>query len=96
MPGRVTRTDQAEQDLLEIWAYVAADNPRAADRLLDRIDAAARVLADFPRLGPARDDIAPGFRYHVVGNYLIFYREAEGGIEIVRVVHGARRLSDLL
>jgi plasmid stabilization system protein ParE len=45
MAGRVTRTARAEQDLIEIWTYIAADNPRAADRLLDRIDEARKVLS---------------------------------------------------
>ncbi|MFM6138177.1 MAG: type II toxin-antitoxin system RelE/ParE family toxin [Cuspidothrix sp.] len=34
-------------------------------------------------------------RYFPVGNYLILYREIKDGIEIVRVVHGARHLPDV-
>jgi plasmid stabilization system protein ParE len=34
---RVTVTRRANADLLEIWRYVAEDDARAADRLLDRI-----------------------------------------------------------
>jgi toxin ParE1/3/4 len=91
-----TRTDRAEQDLVEIWIYVAQDNARAADRLLDAIDDACGRLAKYPQLGPARTDLAPELRYSVIGSYLILYREAADSIEIVRVVHGARRLADLL
>ena len=48
------------------------------------------------RLGPARPDIAANLRYSIVGRYLILYREIRGGVEVVRVVHGARHLPDLI
>lgn len=32
-------TRSAENDLLEAWLYVAEENPVAADRLIDRIEA---------------------------------------------------------
>lgn len=89
------RTKQAEEDLMDLWVYIAQDNPTAADRLLDEIDIECHLLADNPRLGPARPDIAEDLRYFPMGNYLILYREIVKGIEIVRVVHGARRLADL-
>jgi toxin ParE1/3/4 len=69
---------------------------RAADRLLDTIDDACGRLAKYPQSGPARTDLAPELRSSAIGSYLILYREAADGIEIVRVVHGARRLADLL
>ena len=37
MPG-LRRTAQAEEDLIELWLYIAQDNPGAADRLLDEIE----------------------------------------------------------
>ncbi len=94
--ARVVRTARAEEDLIEIWIYIAADNPGAADRLLDRIDLTCKRLADMPGLGPARPDIAPGLRYFTVGAYVILYREVPEGVEIVRVSHGARHLPDLV
>lgn len=90
------RTALAEDDLIDIWTYIAQDNPSAADALLDRIDLACQRLAEHPGMGPARPDLAPALRYFVVGRYLILYREMPGGVEIVRVVHGARHLPDLL
>jgi plasmid stabilization system protein ParE len=35
------------QDLIDIWGRVAADNPAAADALLDRIDEACSRLIDW-------------------------------------------------
>lgn len=46
-------------------------------------------------MGRLRPDIAPELRYFVVGNYLILYRTVENGIQIVRVIHGARDLPHL-
>ena len=85
-------TRLAREDLLSIWSYIAADNPAAADRVLDAIDRRCALLADDPALGPARPDIAPQLRYSPVGSYLIFYRQVAEGVEIVRVLHGARNL----
>ncbi len=92
----VRRTAQAEEDLIDIWSYIAQENPQAADRMLDEFENKISLLAEQPYLGPARPDIAPEMRYFPVGNYLILYREVSSGVEIVRVVHGARRLSNLL
>jgi plasmid stabilization system protein ParE len=30
-------TDQAESDLDDLWAYIAANNPKAADRIVDAV-----------------------------------------------------------
>ena len=89
---RITRTPRARQDLIDIWTWIAADNPEAADRLLDLIDEKLQLLAEHPRLGPERPDIAPDVRVFPIRRYLILYRERARHIEIVRVVHGMRRL----
>ena len=89
-------TPAAEQDLQEIWLHIAQDNLKAADKLLDRIEAQCELLAIHPQLGPAREDIAKGLRYHPLANYLILYRAIAQGVEIVRVAHGARNILDLL
>jgi toxin ParE1/3/4 len=88
-------TRAAREDLIAIWAHIAKDSPQAADRVLDRLEEAANRLADTPQIGPARDDIRPGLRYFVCGPYLLLYRIREGGIEIVRAVHGRRDLKGL-
>ncbi|MBD2498249.1 type II toxin-antitoxin system RelE/ParE family toxin [Nostoc sp. FACHB-280] len=93
--GRFIRTAKAEEDLIEIWIYIATDNPTAADKLLDQIDTKCQMLADNPELGQARPDIASGLRYFPVNRYLILYRKISEGIEVIRVVHGARHLPDM-
>lgn len=91
---RIVRSPRAREDLIELWTHIAADNPSAADRMLDRIEAKLRLLADTPRLGPARPDIAEGLRLFPIRRYVVLYRELPDGIEIVRVVRGMRRLDE--
>ncbi|MDQ7831237.1 MAG: type II toxin-antitoxin system RelE/ParE family toxin [Desulfovibrionaceae bacterium] len=86
----------AEEDLIGIWLYIADEDQQAATRVLQSIEDAFRLLAGNARLGPAREDIAPGLRYFVVGSYLVLYREIPDGVEVVRVLHGARDLAAAL
>jgi toxin ParE1/3/4 len=89
----VTRTSRAEEDLIEIWLYVAQDNPAAADQLLDRIDARLQQLSSMPLSGPSRDDLLPGVRHLVIGNFLAFYRVEETGVAVTRVMYGGRNIT---
>lgn len=89
-------TRAAREDLIDIWTHIAADDPAAADRVLNRLGEIASHLADNPQIGPARDDIRPGLRYLVSGSYLLLYRIEADDIEIVRAVHGRRELHGLL
>jgi toxin ParE1/3/4 len=93
---RLVRSPRAIRDLLEIWTYIAQDDPAAADRLVDGLDLRMRVLLEQPFLGRSRPELAPGLRTLPSGNYLILYRVGAGRIEIVRCVHGARRLGPLV
>jgi plasmid stabilization system protein ParE len=54
-------------------------------------------LRDFPGVGTLRNDIHPGFRMLVEGNYLLLYEYDEAGeaVELIAVVDGRRDLSDL-
>jgi len=89
----IIRTNRADEDLIEIWSYIAIDNISAADRVLDAIEARWDNLARHPYSGVARDDITPGIRHLVSGEYLTLYRLSGSAIEIVRVLHGRRKIS---
>jgi toxin ParE1/3/4 len=88
-------TEQADQDLIELSAYVSTDSPQAGFRLIDRVFQKCQLLAENPALGVRRDELSPGLRSHVVGNYLVFYEPTEYGIQVIRIVHGARDLESL-
>ncbi len=87
---QVTRRPLAEADILEIWDYIADDSLTAADRWVDHIDEQFRVLATQPSMGRARDELAPDVRSFPFGRYVIFYMPLDDGIDVVRVLHGAR------
>ena len=89
----IVRTDRADEDLIEIWSYIAVENIVAADRVLDAIEARWQHLARHPYSGVARDDIAPGIRHLVSREYLTLYRLTGGAVEIIRVLHGRRNIS---
>lgn len=82
-------TPRAEADLEEITDYFAERNPGAGIRLLDAITARCRQLANQPRQGRRRDDLAAGVR-RVVRGYVVFHRPSDSGVEILRVLHGGR------
>ena len=83
-------TEQAEADLDELWAYIAANNPSAADRMVDAVLEGSRKHVRFPGMGQNRDDVRPGLRCFVVSPYVVFYRPLEDTIEVLRILHGAR------
>ena len=87
---RVTRRPLAEADILEIWDYIADDSLAAADRWVDRLDEQFRMLAAQPMMGRAREELAPGVRSFPFGRYVVFYMPLNDGIDVVRVLHGAR------
>ena len=83
-------SDAARSDLDEIWFYIAQDNVDAADRFLRAIVSRFPKLAAMPQIGRAREELSPRLRSFPVGRYIIFYRPMENGVEIARVLHGAR------
>jgi toxin ParE1/3/4 len=96
MSPRYRLTEQAREDVLDIWQYIAADNPDAADRIIDQFTATYGSLARSPRIGMDLSRLRSGLRAYPVGKYVIFFRPTEGGIEIYRVMHGARDWQSLL
>lgn len=80
---------------MDLWDWIARDDAQAADRMVDRIGSVARLLADNPRMGRARPEIADDLRSFGVGRWVILYRAETDGVTVVRCVHGARDLDDL-
>jgi toxin ParE1/3/4 len=89
----------AGDDLLALWEYIAADNPEAADRLIDTLYTDFDRLAAFPRLGHPRPDLLPdhpALLFWPAGAYLIIYRPDRQPLEIVAITHGARNIPAFL
>ena len=88
MPYRLSGL--AEEDLEEIWSYVAEDaSPTTADRLMDAIFDRFELLVEQPRMGRGRPEFGEGVRSFVVESYVIYYRHDEN-VLIARVLHGRR------
>jgi toxin ParE1/3/4 len=88
MANRPRKRPQAEIDITAIWNYIAADNVKAADSLIDRIERTFDMLAEQPLAGRARSDLARNLRSFPVGSYVIFYFPVSDGVEVVRVMSG--------
>lgn len=87
---------EAEADIEAVMLYIAEDNPPAAIRWVDEIHGKCEKLGGMPGIGVTRPGVRKGLRTFPVGNYLIFYQLVDTGVEIVRVLHGARQWRDLL
>ena len=85
---------QAEEDLEKITDDIAADNPAAAEEVIEAILRSLQTLARSPGIGQCRDDLRPGL--HVfpakrpAQNYVICYTPIDDGIEVTTVLHGRR------
>lgn len=92
MNWSLRKTEKAIDDLADIHAYIAMDNPAAADAVVLGLLSAFDRTMEFPEIGRAADEILPGLRILTRGSYLLLYRldQQAQSIDLVRVVHGAR------
>jgi toxin ParE1/3/4 len=93
--ARVAKTPAAEVDLCELWLHIADDSPTIADQFLDLIGAKCSLLAKHPELGESHPEFGDRVRLFPVASYVIVYRPIEGGIELIRVLHGGRDFESL-
>lgn len=56
----LTKSNLAEEDLINIWLFIAADDPVAADAHLDKLDQSFHHLLAFPETGTEK----PEFKSH--------------------------------
>lgn len=82
---------EAYDDIDEIRAYIAEDNPDAADRTVNEIFDRIRQLIPFPDQGFRRPNLTPlPLRFVPVGNYVIAYAPEKKPLWIVAVFHSRR------
>jgi len=81
----------ARANLTSINEYISEDSPAAADRQIEIILSAIDRLIDFPEMGRqgrcrrTRELIVPGTPY------IVAYRLKPSVIQILAIMHGARR-----
>ena len=79
-------------DLDEAAEFISQDNPQAASRQIKRIrDAAARLLSDHPNAG--RPGRVHGTRELVITDtpFILPYRVVNNTVQILLILHGARK-----
>ena len=93
---RLRRTPLAARQLESAYEYVARDSPRAADETIDRILLAVEVLERYPEIG--RNGRVPRTRELVVTGtpFVVAYRVRTEQVEILAVLHAARRWPERL
>jgi toxin ParE1/3/4 len=94
---RLVWSAQSAEDLAALRAFIAADSPGAAKRMVRRIaEMVETLLPQKPEIG--RRGRAPGTRELVISKtpFVVAYRVHNGTIEILRVLNGAQRWPDRL
>ena len=96
---RLSYLSAAVWDLASIRAYIAADDPAAAQRVGKRLSAAINGLGKLPSLGKlgrvpnTRELVTPKIGKTV---YVVVYRVRADRVEILRVLPGMRDLDQIL
>jgi addiction module RelE/StbE family toxin len=91
---RVRYTRRAKDDLVEIYTYIAEENPPAARQVIAKIREGVKHLAHHPHVGrigrvaDTRELVIPRFPYIVV------YRVRDDGVQILSIFHSSREWPD--
>ena len=98
----VLRRPRARIDLLEIADHFDQIDPSLSERFLLAVEQTLANLERMPRMGspfPLNNPRLQGLRHQTVKgfpNHLIFYLVDGNQIEVVRILHGARDIDNLL
>lgn len=91
----------ATEDITSILDYISIDNPPAALKLIDKINAAIGSLSLFPYKGVIPKDFylkSKGYRMLIIDLYIVFYliNDSMQIIEIMRVISGKQNYEAFL
>lgn len=103
MSATIRKLRRARLDLVDFFYYfVSKGSIPTARRFLSQAEATFQRLASMPGIGTRYEPHEPLYadlRYFPISrfrDYLVFYRPVPGGIEMFRVLHGARDLHGIL
>jgi len=86
---KVLWLQRAVDDLAALRAYISQENPDAAKAEVEHVVRAVGLLSEQPALGrPGRIE---NTRELVVSNYVVAYRVKAGTVQVLRVLHAARK-----
>ncbi len=90
-------SDAAKRELDDIWDfYSETASDEEANRMIARLVDHFDLLVEFPQMGRARPEYAPGIRSCVADSYVIWYYIRPGQVEISRILHGSQDANRLL
>ena len=101
MTNRIAWRPEAKSDVQGILDYLDFHSATAGDRFITALHAGLNLLIELPFLGSLYPNDVPRFSrlrvWQVQGfdDYLVFYQPFRdgSGIDIIRILHGARDLS---
>jgi len=96
MPLIIEPSKLALADFDRIYDFLARQSPATAAKVLRNLDAAIQRLADQPRLGRPYSHKRRRLRLLTHRDYLVFYQERPGVIQLVRVLNGRQNIPDIL
>jgi toxin ParE1/3/4 len=90
---RVHWTQNSLEHLRSIYAHIAHDSPRYAQRMVDRLTARSKQIGRFPLLGAVVPEYRPlEVREIIERPYRIIYRVRDNQGDVLAVLHGAQLL----
>lgn len=89
-------SNQAIEDLADIWAYIALDNSKVADNFIEQLHKTCELLTTMPEMGRSRDELYLGLRGISYKGYMIFYQISPNAISIVRILNGCMDIDVML
>lgn len=87
---------QAKRDAQEIYDYLHAESPTAAERWIDDLQARFDSLKHFPARCarvPEAPVLGVNWRHSLLGTYRIIFQIEAHRVLVLRVIHGARLFS---
>ena len=92
---RVNITPMAEQDIEDIWFYIAEESPENATAFILALEDQNGTLESLPErcpLIPENELLNRGYRQLIHGSYRTIFRVDGRIVYVLRVIHGARLL----
>ena len=94
---KIEWTEPAEDDLGQIFDYIAKDSAYYAEHFIDRIISRTGKLHDFPEMGrqvPEAEGENLNIRELIIQGYRVIYVHYPNLIQILAVIHGSRDLQN--
>lgn len=86
-------SERARADLIDIYEYTAATfGQYQAEAYYAGLERTFGLIADFPQIGPAVDELASGYRRFRFQSHLIFYTVEIDHIVVRAIIHAAMNI----